>query len=104
MSGPLELSEKYVGCDGELQRLQVSCEVLSDVDPPQRLSAGVVQMKQSVVEFLGTLVEQDAQGAAEDMDNALDDDNEEAEGENNSGRTNSDGPFTKRPNQRLNNS
>lgn len=68
----MELSGEYVGCDGEPQRLQVSCEASGDADPLQSLSAGVVRMKELVAEFFGTLVEQDAQGVAEDPDDALD--------------------------------
>uniref|UniRef100_A0A8C6IJY8 GON7 subunit of KEOPS complex n=1 Tax=Mus spicilegus TaxID=10103 RepID=A0A8C6IJY8_MUSSI len=94
----MELSGEYVGCDGEPQRLRVSCEASGDADPLQSLSAGVVRMKELVAEFFGTLVEQDAQGVAEDPDDALDgDDEDDAEDENNSGRTNSDGPSAKRP-------
>jgi hypothetical protein len=68
----MELSGEYVGCDGEPQRLRVSCEASGDADPLQSLSAGVVRMKELVAEFFGTLVEQDAQGLAEDPDDALD--------------------------------
>lgn len=68
----MELSGEYVGGDGEPQRLQVSCEASSDADPLQSLSAGVVRMKELVAEFFGTLVEQDAQGVAEDPEDALD--------------------------------
>ncbi|EDL81758.1 rCG20739, isoform CRA_b [Rattus norvegicus] len=93
----MELSGEYVGGDGEPQRLQVSCEASSDADPLQSLSAGVVRMKELVAEFFGTLVEQDAQGVAEDPEDALDGDEDDAEDENNSGRTNSDGPSAKRP-------
>lgn len=68
----MELSGEYVGCDGEPQRLQVSCEASGDGDPLQSLSAGVVRMKELVAEFFGTLVEQNAQGVAEDPDDVLD--------------------------------
>lgn len=67
----MELSGEYVGYDGEPHRLQVSCEASGDADPLQSLSAGVVRMKELVAEFFGTLVEQDAQGVAEDPDDAL---------------------------------
>ncbi|KAM4853824.1 EKC/KEOPS complex subunit GON7 isoform 1-T1 [Thomomys bottae] len=99
----MELVGEYVGPDGEPRRLRVSCEASGDADRLQSLSSGVVQMKELVVEFFGSLVQREAQTRVastpdDDALDALDGDNEDdAEDENNiDKRSNSDGPSAKR--------
>ncbi|XP_069853794.1 EKC/KEOPS complex subunit GON7-like [Dipodomys merriami] len=96
----MELVGEYVGPDGEPRRLRVTCQMSGDADPFQNLLSGVTQMKELVVEFFGSLVQQEAQGrVAATPDDALDgDDEDDAEDENNiDKRSNSDGPSAKRP-------
>ncbi|KAM4853825.1 EKC/KEOPS complex subunit GON7 isoform 2-T2 [Thomomys bottae] len=70
----MELVGEYVGPDGEPRRLRVSCEASGDADRLQSLSSGVVQMKELVVEFFGSLVQREAQTrvASTPDDDALD--------------------------------